>query len=112
LVRRAFPKLRLGDIEWLPARRWWGAGADRQPLEIDVVAESADGKVLFVGEVKLSADSAVLKATRREIQEKMSRLPFSVSYRRVVTGVFVADAGKQRTTADLITSKDVLSVCR
>ena len=111
LVRRAFPKLRLGSFEWLPARRWWGAGTDRRPLEIDVVAESADRKTLFVGEVKLSADSAAFRAAHQELDEKSTRLPFVASHQRVMTGVFVADSRRQRKTTGLITGKDVISAC-
>ena len=48
-VRAAFPRLNVAGLEWTPGRRWWGAGADRRPLEVDLLAESADGKVLFAG---------------------------------------------------------------
>ena len=38
--------------EWGRARRWWGTGSDGAPLEVDVVAESVDGRAVLVGEAK------------------------------------------------------------
>lgn len=52
LVRASVPRARYFGREWGPAAAWWGPGLDRTPMEIDVVAESDDGKALLVGEVK------------------------------------------------------------
>ena len=51
-----------------------GQGTGGVPLEIDVVAESVDGRHLLVGEVKWSrrADAASI---RRELAAKAQRLP-------------------------------------
>lgn len=52
LARASVPHSDLGGIEWNPAHRWWGPGLDRKPLEIDVVADSLDGKSVLLGSVK------------------------------------------------------------
>ena len=61
-------------MRWNPASRWWGKGTGGVPLEIDVVAESVDGRHLLVGEVKWSRrDDAA--SIRRELAAKAQRLP-------------------------------------
>ena len=52
LARASVPRLRTAGGGWGAASRWWGAGLDRKQLEVDVVAESADGGRLLVGEAK------------------------------------------------------------
>ena len=56
LCRRSVPTL---SMEFGPASRWWGKGADGNPLEIDIVAESFDKKTLLVGEAKWTDDTEV-----------------------------------------------------
>ncbi len=51
LVRESVPRASYLGREWGPAASWWGPGSDRQPLEVDVVAEDATG-ALLVGEAK------------------------------------------------------------
>lgn len=53
LCRRATSDLKFGKISFNPASRWWTSSASGQ-IEIDVVAESTDGKAILVGECKWS----------------------------------------------------------
>jgi hypothetical protein len=51
LARESVPRAaRAGP--WGPAASWWGPGTDRQPLELDVVAERPDRSELLLGEAK------------------------------------------------------------
>jgi hypothetical protein len=52
LVRESVPRASHRGARWGPAASWWGPGLDREPLELDVVAESADHTELLLGEVK------------------------------------------------------------
>lgn len=52
LARRSVPRMLLGGIQWKEAHRWWGKLNDGTSAEIDVVAESMDGKAILLGEVK------------------------------------------------------------
>ena len=72
------------------AARWWGAGLDRRPMELDIVAESLDRETLFVGEAKLSMSAADAGRIRAELEAKARRLPFAGKYKRIATGLFVA----------------------
>lgn len=75
LARASAPHLEIGGKRWGLAGRWWGPGIDRQPLEVDLVAESSDGRSVLVGEVKWAAprDAGRLLA---ELEIKASRLPW------------------------------------
>jgi uncharacterized protein len=58
LCRKSAPFI-TGDIEFGPASRWWGKGIDGIPMEIDVVAESADKKTLLIGEAKWTEETDI-----------------------------------------------------
>lgn len=60
-------------------------------MEIDVVAESADGRDLLVGEAKLSLPEGDVARVAAELEAKAKRLPFAGRYRRIVPRVFVAE---------------------
>ncbi len=71
LARASVAQLDCHGRTWRPASRWWGAGLDRKPMEIDVVAESDDGKAALLGEVSWSktADaSELLQQLRRKAE--------------------------------------------
>lgn len=61
------------DIPCQPAQSWWGNDRNGNPLELDLVSESTDRKVVFVGECKWINEinpEAILK----ELKEKTGRL--------------------------------------
>ncbi|MDA2924334.1 ATP-binding protein [Acidobacteria bacterium AH-259-L09] len=113
LVRRAFVHLRVEGIEWLPAQRWWGTGAERKPLEVDVVSESEDRRLLLVGEVKSLLDVGKLEIAETELEEKVQRLPFKDGYQQVLTKVFCLEAKKLKSKdRKWIGGDDILRVLR
>lgn len=111
LVRQAVARLVIDGIEWMPGSRWWGAGTDKIPLEVDVIAESTDKKSLLVGEVKSTVTARELKRAEVELQQKVERLPISKSYHRIVKKIIVADTGAQRAKI-LIPGRKVFSALR
>ncbi|TFH15677.1 MAG: ATP-binding protein [Lentisphaerales bacterium] len=110
LARRSVPRLTIAGQEWGVARRWWGSAKSARPMEIDVMAESGDGKTLLVGEVKLAAAVAEINGLKSELQEKAAGLPFANRYRKVETAVFSASAGPYSKVANVITLPDVQRV--
>lgn len=78
--------------KWRGVSRWWGTGMNRQKIEIDVVGESFDGKVLLVGEAKLSASERDVERIKKELSEKAEVLPFRKEYESVKVEVYVAVA--------------------
>ena len=57
------------------ARSWWGNVSRDERIEIDVVAESTDGKVLLVGECKWTESENAAQLIS-ELEEKAIKLPF------------------------------------
>ena len=62
-------------------------------MELDVVAESADGKTLLVGECKLSLTAREVARELASLQAKVAQLPFAAKYEKVLTRLFVAQGG-------------------
>ena len=75
LARRSTPRVAVDGLRWSPAARWWGGGVDGAPLEIDVVAESADGRHLLLGEAKWS-DRSDAAGVLAGLVRKAQRIPF------------------------------------
>ncbi len=76
LVRESVPHARYFGREWGPAAPWWGPGRDRSPMEVDVVAESADGEALLVGEAKWS-DRLDWARDVADLRRKAANLPLA-----------------------------------
>lgn len=77
LARASVPRLPIDGLRWGPAQRWWGPGLDRRPLEVDIVAESLDGKHLLLGSVKWEARSDRQRLLA-ELRAQGERLPAAV----------------------------------
>ncbi len=110
LARASVPFLPDHGGGWGAARRWWGPGLDRRPLEIDLVAEDAAGNRLLVGEVKWSSpnDGSVLL---RELEQKIVRLPF-VKGREVIPMLWLAASPEDLQDDQVITPRRVLDALR
>jgi len=96
LVRDAVAHINIEGKDWLPGQCWWGAGSDKTPFEIDVLAESADCNSLLVCEVKSTITSKGLKRIEGELRHKAQLLPIAKSYPRVIKKIVVASAGNTR----------------
>ncbi len=109
LARAGVPFLSVRDGSWGAARRWWGAGLDRRPLEIDLVAEDTGGRLL-VGEVKWSSprDGGTLL---RELEQKIGRLPFAAG-REVTPMLWLAAPPEDLGRDQVVTPRRVLDALR
>jgi AAA+ ATPase superfamily predicted ATPase len=110
LARESVPALGLYGESWGVAGRWWGAGLDRKPLEVDVVAENAAGDRLLVGEVKWTAPRSVGRLLN-ELDSKIARLPF-VNGREVVPVLWLAAAPPDSPSNRIVTPRQVLDALR
>lgn len=106
LARASVPRLQPGGRTWGPAGRWWGAGLDRQPLEVDLVALSADGGSILVGEVKWAAPRDAERLLT-ELGAKALRLPAATG-RKVVLALWLKAPFDGRG----VTPRQVLDVLR
>lgn len=78
----------VADMKWRSVARWWGSGLNRQPMELDVVAESADGETLLLGECKLAASEDERERLVSDLARKAENLPFRSKYKNVRLQVF------------------------
>ena len=81
LCRQAVTGNKLDGILFGKASRWWGkvvieADKGAEDVELDVVAESTDGKTLLIGECKWSSRENGRLLTRR-LERLAQRLPFA-----------------------------------
>ena len=92
LVRASVSRCTIPDLpgRWLHASRWWGTGTNNRPMEVDLVAESADGKSLLVGECKLSLTEKEFRHEQAKLETKARLLPFASRYAAIHTKLFVA----------------------
>ncbi|MEK7866486.1 MAG: ATP-binding protein [Planctomycetota bacterium] len=111
LVRASVPRREYFGPEWTAARSWWGTGSDGAPMEIDVVAESADRKALLLGEAKWTSapDAGWLV---RELRGRAARFPL-LAGRTVFLGVWLPDgAGRRGKDAATFDAKQVVRALR
>ena len=96
LVRDTLAKRGLSDVGMVRnVARWWGAGTNRVPMELDIVTETEDGQTLLVGEAKLRLSEIEREHAKSELEAKARLLPFAGRYRRIATRLFVAaDTGE------------------
>lgn len=86
LVRASVLGTSYGGPSWRAVGRFWGPGRDRTPLELDVVAESDDGRAVLVGEVKWTAD-ADWHRLAAELAAKARNLPL-VNDQKVILAIW------------------------
>ncbi len=95
---------------WGVARRWWGTGRDRRPLEIDLVAEDMDRNRLLVGEVKWSSPRHG-GAIFQELEQKIRRIPFAEG-REVIPMLWLARSPEDLHGDQVVTPRQVLDSLR
>lgn len=110
LARASVPRLSYAGERFGPAARWWGPGLDRTPLEIDVVAESQDGRSLLLGEVKWSEERDAERLLAH-LKRKAENLPFAKS-RTLVYALWLKRAPKAPRDAWVFGPRQVLRVLR
>lgn len=76
LARESASRMEIGGESWLPAQRWWGAGLDRRPLEMDLLARHATcPERVLVGEAKVSATPEEIPRLLSELADRARRCP-------------------------------------
>jgi hypothetical protein len=113
LARASVPRLDLAGRAWGPAGRWWGSGRDRQPLEVDLVAHSVDGRSVLIGEVKWARHAIPRDAERllAQLEDKARRLPVTAG-REVVPMLWLKAPVGGLPADRLVTPRQVLDVLR
>ena len=104
-----------GNVVYQIASRWWGSYYDAEkeqytPVELDVVAESFDGKHLFLGECKWQNGNQLIDAKEEleRLQTIANGLPFAKDH-FVHYALFLKEKPKHPDIAKVFYPDDVLS---
>lgn len=117
LCRQSVPHLKLWGQSWSPAKRWWGPGARRLPLEVDLVANTLEDTHVLVGSVKWQRQADFARWVQ-ELQHQAQELTI-VEGRTVHLAIFCQVNPKrtekllcQRAGVEVVTPDQVLSALR
>jgi uncharacterized protein len=108
LAQASVPLLGIDHRQWGTASRWWGAGLDRKPMELDIVAESHDRKAILLGEVEWSARPDVARLLS-ELRRKVGVFP-RTGQRTVHLALWLRDRAPGVREAAVVSAADVLKV--
>ena len=108
---RAVPFLSMSNKTFGATSRWWGNGLDGKPMEIDIIAESADKKTLLIGEVKWS-DKVRVNEVSDQLLSKSNNIPF-LKNRKVIKVLFLKKAPRNISEdIKIVTPNEVLGVLK
>ena len=106
LCRQAVSGGVIGGDMYRLARRWWGNVSKEDAIELDVVAESMDGKKLLVGECKWTEGEDTARLTY-ELTAKARKLPF-LKDREIVPVLFLKQKPIHETDVPVMTPQEVI----
>lgn len=101
LSRLSLPRMTLPDQSWGTASAWWNrAGGD---VEVDVMAESMDGKAILAGECKWMEGKRSLdvSAIDRRLRDRTAAMPLAKG-KRVVTACWLGGGARCKGKIDFI----------
>ena len=93
LAMQALPNLEVAGQRWISASRWWGAGKDKQAMEIDFMAKNDSGNAILIGEAKMNLSGSP-DAELSKLADKGRNLPFATADTAIVPALFVAEANR------------------
>jgi AAA+ ATPase superfamily predicted ATPase len=92
------------------ARSWWGNVSKDERIEIDVVAESTDGKVLLVGECKWTESENVAQLVY-ELEGKANKLPFAKG-KTVIPCLFLKTKPNDNISQKIFSPDDIVQMLK
>lgn len=110
LCRQAISGATVNGITFGTARRWWGKISKTEQLEIDVVAESTDGKTILLGECKWSEKENTQKLIE-ELEIKAQKLPFTRG-KKIITCLFLKTNPKQPQKNKVFLPDEVIAMLK
>jgi uncharacterized protein len=108
LARWSVPFLELGQSRWRPAARWWGS---RGAMEIDIVAESLDGKSILLGEAKWSDKEPDPRRLAEDLRARAALAPF-IRGRKIVLALWLKKPVDAGDGIEVVAPDAVLSALR
>ncbi|MEO6597425.1 MAG: ATP-binding protein [Planctomycetota bacterium] len=108
MARDSVPRLTIAGRRWHPAAAWWGMAADRQPLELDVVARCVDDpRLVLVGEAKVTATVREVRRIEAQVMRDAARCP-ELAGCKVQPAVWVLRGRPRVPGVAVVTADDVV----
>lgn len=109
LARESVPRAEIAGRRWNPAGRWWGGAGSVG--EIDIIAESVDGRRVLVGEAKRTCSASQATKLLDDLQRKAKTCP-AVAGRPTDAVVFMMRKKGKITDPRVLDARAVVSVLR
>ncbi|MFZ4799938.1 MAG: DUF234 domain-containing protein [Bacteroidia bacterium] len=96
----------MDDYTFGLAQRWWGNVTKTERIEIDLIAESTDGKALLVGECKWT-ESENAAHLLFELETKAKKLPFAQG-KKIIPCLFLKNSPIENPTPNVYLPNDII----
>lgn len=110
LCRQAISGIEMEGYVFGFARNWWGNVSKSERVELDVVAESSDGKALLVGECKWTEGENAARLFF-ELEEKAKKLPFAAG-KIIVSCLFLKTRPTDEFPKRVFFPEDIIKMLR
>jgi hypothetical protein len=108
LCRQAISGIEINGFSFGLARKWWGNVSKNERIEIDLIAESTDGKALLVGECKWTENENAARLIY-ELEQKISKLTFAKN-KIIILCLFLKKRPKEKIEHQIYLPEDVIEL--
>jgi AAA+ ATPase superfamily predicted ATPase len=110
LCRQAISGAEIEGYTFGLAQSWWGNVTKTERIEIDLIAESTDGKALLVGECKWT-ESENAERLLFELETKVEKLPFAKG-KKIIPCLFLKNSPSDKPTKNIYLPNDIIMMLK
>ena len=110
LCRQAISGTEINGYTFGLAQSWWGNVSKTEKIEIDLIAESTDGKALLVGECKWT-ESENASRLLFELETKVEKLPFAQG-KKIIPCLFLKNSPIDNFTQNIYLPNDIIRMLK
>ncbi len=110
LCRQAISGSEIDGYTFGIAQSWWGNVSKTERIEIDLIAESIDGKALLVGECKWT-ESENAERMLFELETKAEKLPFAQG-KKIIPCLFLKNSPIDNFTQNIYLPNDIIMMLK
>jgi uncharacterized protein len=110
LCRQAISGSEIDGYTFGLAQSWWGNVSKTERIEIDLIAESADGKALLIGECKWTENENASRLLF-ELETKVEKLPFAQS-KKIILCLFLKNSPSDNFTQNIYLPNDIIMMLK
>ncbi len=110
LCRQAISGSEIDGFTFGLAQRWWGNVSKTERIEIDLIAQSIDGKALLVGECKWTESENAARLIF-ELETKAKKLPFAEG-KKIIPCLFLKNSPIDDTIQKVYLPNDIVRMLK